>query len=53
MLTFRILHFVERELSIEDYDDLLKLKRRDLLTCCRSLYRIGPLLFRHVEAAYG
>lgn len=37
MSTFRILRFVERELSIEDYDDLLELKRHDLLTCCRSL----------------
>ncbi|MFA6224078.1 MAG: hypothetical protein WC647_17390 [Desulfomonilaceae bacterium] len=37
MSTFRTLRFVERELSIENYDDLLTRKRHDLLTCCRSL----------------
>jgi|GEM_PF-1132559 DNA-binding transcriptional MerR regulator len=37
MSTFRILRFVERELSIEDYQKLLERKRQDLLTCCRNL----------------
>lgn len=37
MSTFRIRRFVERELPMEDKRDLLKRKRQDLLTCCRSL----------------
>ncbi len=44
MSTFQILRFVERELSIEDYDDLLKRKRQDLITCCSSLpYRASVI----------
>ncbi len=37
MHDFRITRFVERELPIDDYDDLLTRKKQDLLECCRSL----------------
>jgi len=45
MSKFRILRFVERDLSIESDRALLKRQRQDLLKCCRSL-RHRPIVIQ-------